>query len=55
MISLRNYLKQEDYGQECQLDLFMHGRFNDDYNVDKTKLSKRKCVYNFANCNVVFQ
>ena len=24
----------------------MHGRFNDDYNVDKTKLSKRKCVYN---------
>ena len=28
---------------------------NDDSNVDKTKLSKRKCVYNFANCNVVFE
>ena len=27
---------------------------NDDNNVDKTKLSKRKCVHNFANCNVVF-
>ena len=28
---------------------------NDDYNVDRTKLSKRKCVYNFANCKVVFE
>ena len=28
---------------------------NDENNVYITKLSKRKCVYDFARCNVVFE